>query len=47
MHAEDDNTAILFVLMRFGSRGEARRWPLALGWVSENDRRTKPVALGL
>ena len=34
---------LVFVLRRFGSRGEARRWPLALGWISEDDRRTKPL----
>ena len=34
------------VLRRFGSRGEARRWPFALGWVSEDDQCTKLLHWG-
>ena len=30
---EEDSTILVFVLRRIGSRGEARRWPLVLGWV--------------
>ena len=34
---------LVFVLRKFGSCGEARRWPLALGWAGEDDRHTKPL----
>ena len=33
--------AIEFVLKRFCSRGEVRRWPFALGRVGEDDRGTQ------
>jgi len=32
MH-EEHGTILVFVLRRFGSRGEARRWPSTLGWL--------------
>ena len=38
---EEDGTILVFMLKRFGPRGEARRWPLALGLVSEDNRHTK------
>ena len=34
---------LTFVFRQFCSHGEARHWPLALGWVSEDDRHTKPL----
>ena len=40
---EEDGTILAFVLRRLGSRGEARRWPLAFGWVGEDDRCTKQL----
>ena len=46
MHAEDNDTTLVFVLRQFSSRGEAKHWPLALGWVSEDDRRTKQLHVG-
>ena len=39
----EDGTILVFVLSRFGSRGEARHWPLALGWVGEDYLHTKPL----
>ena len=40
---EEEDTILMFMLRRFGLHGEARRWPLALGWVGEDDQRTKPL----
>ena len=40
---EDDGMIFVFVLRQLGSRGEARHWPLALGWVGEDYRPTKPL----
>ena len=38
---EEDGMILAFMLRRLGPRGEARRWPLALGWASEDDCHTK------